>query len=247
MRDVLILCYHAVSPSWPSSLAVTPDELEHQLEDLLHQGYSAATFSEAINDPPSARTLAVTFDDAFASVITHGVPILRRLGVRATIFVPTTPVELGRALAWPGVAEWIHGPCANELMPLSWDDLAELADLGWEVGSHTASHPRLTRLPSDRLAEELEESRRTLELRLGSCSSIAYPYGDVDDRVAAAAADAGYTGGAALGRWPGDSAPMRSPRVGIYRRDTGKRFTLKTSRPLRRLAASRPMAGARGH
>ena len=61
------------------------------------------------------------------------------------------------------------------------------------------------------------------------CTSIAYPYGDADDRVIAAAGAAGYRAAALLPhRWP-QAAPLAYPRAGIYHRDGPAVFRLKTS------------------
>src|SRR5205807_6269636 len=69
--DVLVLCYHAISESWSSDLAVSPDLLEAQIRLLLGRGYRGATFYEAVTAPPAARTLAVTFVDGYRSVHDH--------------------------------------------------------------------------------------------------------------------------------------------------------------------------------
>lgn len=50
MHDLLILCYHAVSPSWPAALSVTPDALESQLTRLARAGYRGVRFSDALGD-----------------------------------------------------------------------------------------------------------------------------------------------------------------------------------------------------
>ena len=55
--NALVLCYHAVSDSWPDPVAVTPEQLERQLTFLQARGFVATTFSEAISNPPAARTL----------------------------------------------------------------------------------------------------------------------------------------------------------------------------------------------
>src|SRR5690242_17980600 len=52
MPDVLVLCYHAVSPVWPAALSVTPAALERQLGRLLDRGYRATTFAHALSAPP---------------------------------------------------------------------------------------------------------------------------------------------------------------------------------------------------
>ena len=62
-EDRLVLCYHAVSPTWPIGLAVTPSALERQVGLLLNAGYAPATFWEIVHGPPARRAFAVTFDD----------------------------------------------------------------------------------------------------------------------------------------------------------------------------------------
>jgi peptidoglycan/xylan/chitin deacetylase (PgdA/CDA1 family) len=235
MPDVLCLCYHAVSPDWPAPLAVTPAALERQLSWLVRRGWVGATFTQAILDPPAPRTLAVTFDDAFASVIVHGLPILSDLGLPATVFAPTAFMSVRQRLEWDGIAHWKD---AHELTSMDWNDLGALADRGWEIGSHTRTHPRLTALDDRALAEELEASRSACEAALGApCRSLAYPYGDTDARVARAARAAGYLAGACLSRNLRAAGPHLAPRVGVYGADVPLRFTLKVNPATRRVRA----------
>lgn len=237
--EVLVLCYHAVSDSWPSRLAVTTKQLREQVAELLNRGYEPVTFTEAVLGDAGPRRFAVTFDDAYASLRAHAAPMLAELGVPATVFVPTDYAGQDGPMAWPGIDEWLTTPHSGELTPLDWDELRELADSGWEVGSHTCSHPRLTQMPDDRLAAELTESRATLERHLDRpCRSIAYPFGDVDERVINATRDAGYTAGAALPARFYQPRRLSWPRVGIYRADNGVPFTLKVSPAVRRLRRS---------
>ena len=241
MTDVLVLCYHAFSDRWPASLAVPQPSLRAQLEFLVGRGYRGATFREAVAAPPHSRTLAVTFDDAFLSVLEHAEPVLSNLGLPGTVFVATDFADSGRPLSWPGIDEWSGGPHDAELRGLAWDALRDLAGRGWEIGSHTCSHPHLTRLDDVELARELQASRAACERELGHpCTSLAYPYGDVDRRVVAAAASAGYTAGAALPARPTVPSALAWPRVGVYNIDSLRRFRLKVSpavRSLRRAVA----------
>lgn len=230
MRDVLVLCYHAVSDSWPAMLAIPGERLERQLEYLLDRGYRGATFTEAVGDPPAHRTLAVTFDDGFRSVIDHAFPILSRLGLPGSVFVPTALVGRDGPQTWPGTDRWLGTSHEPELATMSWSDLRSLADAGWEIGSHTRTHPRLTELDGERLAAELRGSRDDCEKRLGRpCSSIAYPYGDVDERVVRAAAEVGYEAAAGLPLRLHRRSALRWPRVGIYRNDPFPRFEAKVA------------------
>lgn len=97
------------------------------------------------------------------------------------------------------LTEWVErlvaylgeGPPAPRL--LSWDDLRRLEREGLTVGSHSATHPLLTRVSPSRRADELVGSLRTLRSELGSAPPVfAYPAGEADDTVAADVAEAGY-------------------------------------------------------
>jgi peptidoglycan/xylan/chitin deacetylase (PgdA/CDA1 family) len=235
MADVLVLCYHALSEGFPASLSVTPAAFERQLDLLQRAGYRGATFAEAVREP-AGRTVAITFDDAYLSVLLLAKPLLDSVGYPATVYAPTAYLDTPeRPLAWDGIEQWLGGEHERELLPMSWDQLGELSDAGWEIGSHTLTHPHLTQVDDAALRDELTESKAELERRLGRCETLAYPYGDHDDRVVAAAGAAGY---AAAGTLPGRlprPRPLAWPRVGIYHGDDERRFRLKISRAVRLL------------
>ena len=233
-EDLVVLCYHGISEEWSSELTVTPGQLEAHVGRMLAKGYSAATFSEAILAPRWRKTFAVTFDDAYASVGRLAQPVLDRLGVPATVFVPTSFQDSREPMSWPGIDQWAGGGHRSELRPLGWEQLRELQAAGWEIGSHTQTHPRLTRLADERLVAELRSSRQDCEDRLAAaCPAIAYPYGDFDERVARAATRAGFGAGACLPPAPADATALGWPRVGIYGPDGGLRFRVKVSRAMR--------------
>jgi peptidoglycan/xylan/chitin deacetylase (PgdA/CDA1 family) len=235
MSDTLVLCYHAVSERWPADLSLTPDALERQVRGLLDRGYRGVTFSEAVAEG-EGRRVAVTFDDAYRSVHRLALPILERLGVPATLFVPTAYVGSEQPMAWPGIDRWLGTEHEQELLCLGVDELVDLRGRGWEIGAHTHTHPHLTTLSGAELADELERPRALLGQWLGEpCATLAYPYGDVSPEVAAATRTAGYSAAATLDatRAPGD--PILWPRVGVYYADAPWRFRLKAS-PLARRA-----------
>ena len=127
---------------------------------------------------------------------------------------------------------WLGGPPGehdDERRPLSWDVLSELVAAGWEIGSHSCTHRLLSDLSDAELAAELAESREAVAARIGSCRGISYPWGELNDRVVAAARRAGYVHGSGLaGRFVRGDA-MRVPRVAVDRNDSAARFGLKTS------------------
>ena len=231
---MLVLCYHAVSEDWAAALSVTPAALDRQLARLVGWGYRGATFEQAVRDPPHRRTLVVTFDDAFRSVRRLAAPILRRHGMAGSVYAVTDHVGTERPMAWAGIDHWLGGPHEHELLPMSWAELRELAEEGWEVGAHTRTHPRLTGCSDAELDDELRRGRELVEEAMGRpCRTLAYPYGDHDARVVAAAGAAGYAAACTLPAQLHRAQPLRWPRVGVYHVDTDLRFFLKAARPLR--------------
>jgi peptidoglycan/xylan/chitin deacetylase (PgdA/CDA1 family) len=247
--DLLVLCYHAVSTTWKADLAVTPAALEWQLGLLVRRGYRGSTFADAIGpSPPPGRTVVVTFDDAFESVHRLARPILERLGLPATVFVPTGQALREGPMGWPGIDHWLESPHAEELRGMSRDQLRALADNGWEIGAHTRTHACLTDISDDELATELAGSKADCERELGvSCRTVAYPFGAADSRVCGAAQSAGFEAAAGLSRDLAHNTRFYWPRVGVYHDDAGVHFRLKVSRAVRRMRGYRPLSGVARH
>jgi peptidoglycan/xylan/chitin deacetylase (PgdA/CDA1 family) len=110
------------------------------------------------------------------------------------------------------------------------------------------THPLLTTLDPEALAAELLVSRSRICEQLGSCDSLAYPYGVADERVALAARSAGFAGACVLTGAHLNDVPYLRPRVGLSEADTGTRLTLKLSRGglgLRRSSLARAIRKAR--
>lgn len=183
----LVLAYHGVGDVDdeidPARLVVAGDDLASQLGLLLRLRYRFATAEELLApNRPQRRTAVLTFDDGWSSWLTDVVPLLRRLGVRATFYVcpglwgrqhPDVRGGVGRLLDEAGVRA--------------------LLSAGMELGSHTMTHPNLTRLDDGALGRELAESKAAVEaLTARPCRTLAYPYGAHDDRVTLAAEAAGY-------------------------------------------------------
>jgi peptidoglycan/xylan/chitin deacetylase (PgdA/CDA1 family) len=243
----LILCYHAISSSWPASLAVPEELLAQHVESLRSRGYQGFTLVEAERRRAAGtlpeRSVVVTFDDAYAST-RLAVPVLSAVGYPGTVFVVTRFTDSGELLRWPGIDQWCAGAHAHELRPLVWSELEELQAAGWEIGSHTVTHPRLPELDDDTLARELVDSRRTITARLGSCETIAYPYGLADARIAAAASSAGYAAAVTLTGAHTVDTPFLRPRIGLYPHDSGLRMRVKLSASFTGLRRTRLAAAA---
>lgn len=106
------------------------------------------------------------------------------------------PSEQRDALLDALAARLGHEPSATYSPMLNWDQVREMAAHGIGFGSHSRSHPILSREPMDRVVSELEGSRRIIEDRLGTeVTAFAYPNGrweDIGASVRQAVRDAGY-------------------------------------------------------
>lgn len=236
----LVLCYHSVSKVWPHALSVTPDAFRRQVTSIARAGLP----------PLSAHALAegarhgvhVTFDDAYRDVL-EVLPLLEELSLPTTVFACSAYADAGRPLAVPELAADAEG-IPDALATMSWDMLREIAERGVEIGSHTVSHPHLTQLSDDELDRELRDSRSRIEDKLGRPARLlAYPYGEHDARVQAAARRAGYA--AAFAQWPGSSIrnDYALPRASFYRADSLRRAMFKTTKLGPALASVRERVG----
>jgi peptidoglycan/xylan/chitin deacetylase (PgdA/CDA1 family) len=231
----LVLCYHAVSEDWPHGLSLGLATFERQIAGLLRRRFRPAAADDLLRSGGSL--LHVTFDDAFRSV-ERALPVLERLGVPATVFACSGFAGGGRPFDVPELAAQAE-QYPDALATMDWDALRAVAERGFEVGSHTVSHPHLPRLSDAELRHELHDSKARIAGELGRpCRYLAYPFGDEDARVRAAAAAAGYEAAFAL---PGREAAIERfalPRVGVYRRDNPFRLHLKTTAVIRRPATA---------
>jgi peptidoglycan/xylan/chitin deacetylase (PgdA/CDA1 family) len=204
-----ILAYHRIRPRAQYGIDVTVDEFDRQLRWLREQGYRGISLRELYDTwseglPFPERSVVITFDDGHREICEHALPVMRRHGFRATLFV--SPGLLGKEW-WvggrgPGRTTWHEerpdayregSPEWRRYSILSWSELEDLARDGMEIASHGWTHPFLTCLSDDDLDRELVASRQGLAAKLGTAIDfLCYPSGDFDERVKSHAARAGY-------------------------------------------------------
>jgi peptidoglycan/xylan/chitin deacetylase (PgdA/CDA1 family) len=237
----LVLCYHRVSSAEPHRLAVSQKQLEMHLRSLRRRGFWPVRADDVLAG--SGKSFHVTFDDAFRSVA-NALPVLERVGAAATVFACSGLAGDGRPLRVPEL-EKLADAVPMEFATMRWDELRELAEHGVEIGSHTVSHPHLTRLGDRELERELRDSRERIadELRR-PCRYFAHPYGDQDERVRNAVRRAGYEAAFALPGRRSPVDPFALPRVDLYWRDAGLRAALKLSPLFWQAARARERVGA---
>lgn len=160
-----------------------PRLLDRQLAEWRAAGYEPATVGEV---HAAARSrVALTIDDGFRSVHALALPVLARHGFRAMLYLVAD--RLGERNDW----EIEQGEVAAPLMTPS--EVREWLAAGNRIGSHTLTHPWLTRLAPDRAREEISASRRRLEDAFGvPVKDFCYPYGDWNPAVREWVREAGY-------------------------------------------------------
>src|SRR4051812_43588834 len=129
---VPILMYHVVSapkPGAPYPDLYTPKPVfAAQMKALAKRGYHGVTLARVYDYwkrgyALPAKPIVVSFDDGYLSHYTHALPVLKSLG-------------------WPGVLNLE----VNNVRPgdLTATQVRALIAAGWEVDSHTVTHPDLT-------------------------------------------------------------------------------------------------------
>jgi peptidoglycan/xylan/chitin deacetylase (PgdA/CDA1 family) len=131
------------------------------------------------------RSVALTFDDGTRDLALLGRPVLERHGFPATAFVVTG--AMGSTVDWTD-----HADLARRRI-MTWEEALDLQPRV-AIQPHTRTHPSLRELGDAALTDEIAGSRDDVEMRTGARpTTFAYPYGHYDQRVAAAAAAAGFT------------------------------------------------------
>jgi peptidoglycan/xylan/chitin deacetylase (PgdA/CDA1 family) len=232
-RAAVFLCYHSIAPAGPPFLSIGPDLFERQLATLTRRGYRPGKLETLdrllAGDRLSGRYAFLTFDDGYLDNHATALPLMQAYGYTGFLFVLPGRVESGDKLDWPEVsadaAEYPH-----IMRSLSWPLVEQMAEAGWEIGSHTLSHPHLPQVDDEALAQELLDSRRRISERLGSCETFSYPFGEWDERVARAVRAAGYKFAFTLPFGAqGKAGPLSIPRVSVDHRDREWRLTAKLS------------------
>lgn len=217
-----ILGYHRISDA-EHVLSVSPTDFRRQLEAVVETGLDVVRLSDALPLLESdlvGRRISITFDDGYRDFLDHALPILRSLGLPATVFVPTGLVGQ-RAFAW-----YADRPAA-----LSWQEIEELVAEGLvDVQAHSRTHPWLPRLSNGQVRDEIVGSKRDLEEHVPyELTSFCFPAGLYSDRELELVREAGYRAAVTTdpGVNPGGLPMYRLRRTLIYWGDSPGIFRAK--------------------
>lgn len=241
-----ILMYHQVAeiPAQldPLSLAVPPAQFEQQMAFLSNHGYRCFSLPVAVRYlrqggrvPP--KTFVLTFDDGYQNVYSNACPILDRFAFTATIFLVAG--RMGLASDWDGQDGILAAPL------LSWSEARELVGRGYEMGSHTFTHPRLNNMDDKSAFMEISDSKLLLEDRLDQhVDFFSYPYSSSSTRIERLVEAAGYV--AACGGPVSPWSLFRLCRIQCSVGDSRLSFALKACGWYSRFVIARESTPANG-
>jgi biofilm PGA synthesis lipoprotein PgaB len=206
----VVFMYHRFGEDRYPSTSIRLEQFDAQLRYLAEHDYHVWPLGRVIRhlqarEPLPDRTVALTVDDAFASVYKEAYPRLKARGWPFTVFVSTNPVDRG-----------LTGY-------MSWEQMREMQANGVRFANHSADHGHLiVRRPGEREAAwqqrvraDILRAQQRLEGELGAQTNsaprlFAYPYGEYDTALAALVHSLGFT---ALGQQSGAIGPDSDPRV----------------------------------
>ncbi len=186
---VSILGYHDFRESGGSPVLISGWKFRQQMQAIKDSKIPVIPFSQLLAwkrgevDVPE-ESIVITMDDGWEGVYKIAYPILKEFNFPFTVYLYKNYVNIGGR-------------------SMKWEQIREMMQNGCEIGSHTVSHDSLTnrkKLPAQeyqmKLISELRDSRDFLEHNLGvKVTSLAYPYGVLDDTVVDTTLQIGYEGG----------------------------------------------------
>lgn len=220
---VATLSYHKIgnppSDGWLTWNYTSTEEFSTQLEWFQSRGWdflSAPALLDALRGKGalSAKSILITFDDAYASLLENAVPVLKRFLAPAVVFAPTQ--FIGETNLFD------HGVEPLERIA-DWKTLGALEDAGVSVESHGSSHRGFSSLSEVEIEQELDFSRQAIRKNLGKDSRMfAFPYGDcgndptaVHSAISRAGYDVAFLYGGGVFE-PGQTpAPLFLPRLAM--------------------------------
>lgn len=235
-RNLPILMYHHVVPADEvaahAPFAVSHQLFSKQLDWLQKWGFIPVSLSELFDSQgspvcrnPRKKPVVITFDDCPASLLEFAVPELKRRGMTATFFA-VAGKDGGRN-------DWDADQGTPQIRLMNTGELKQLAQQGFEIGSHSFTHAKLRQCSPNTINWELHQSRQILEQATAKpVHFLAYPYGEYPLNYAHHASNAGYVGAVSI--FSNSPTVLTDPycmrRTLVHEGDGAMRFRFKLSR-----------------
>ena len=224
-----ILMYHDVlaGPSSGYGYAVSIERFRQQIRILKWAGFEAVTLREVVRavtgkEKLPRKPVVVTFDDGYEGTEKNALPVMQEHGMRGVLFAVAG--RIGKKNDWDQIS---GGP---NLKLMGEAEIERLLAAGWELGAHTVSHPRLTRLSPKEAEQEIRLSKKILEeIFKTPVGSFSYPYGAHSPDLCDTVQRAGFTTGVTIfSSAPTVTAtPLRMRRVFPHAQENIFTFWLK--------------------
>jgi len=178
-KSIPVLMYHSIDYEKGNELRLPKEQFKEQMKYLKDNGYTTLTLNELYNfleknKPIPEKSIVITLDDGYVDNYTNAYPILKELGLNATVFVVTSNID-------------------KDKRTLTSEQIKEMDEAGIQIASHTYNHDKLDDLPYEKQLQTMKKSKDDLEKILNhKVDFIAYPYGKWNEESIKAAKDARY-------------------------------------------------------
>ena len=177
-RFMVVLLFHRVTDAIAEDGLTIGTRRFRQICRMLQTDFHTVPLADVFTTvraglPIPRRTVAITFDDCYRDNL-EAAWVLKEHELPATFFVPTSYVGSEEPFPWDR-----HLPRQPNL---TWADLRLMADMGFEIASHTVSHPSMGSIGREQAVREMVESRQIIEKEIGQpVRWFAYPFGGMED------------------------------------------------------------------
>ncbi|OQY10603.1 MAG: hypothetical protein B6I28_00795 [Fusobacteriia bacterium 4572_132] len=168
--DGHILAFHRFGDDRYSSSNITLEDLNEIVDYLNENQYKVISLNEIIEkiskkEEISDKIMCITIDDAYKSFFDNGLEVLKRNNFPFTVFINTEAVD------------------KNYTDYMTWKEIKEVSKYG-EIGSHSYSHPHLTKIGNQKAMDDIQKSIEGIEKKINKkVKYFAYPYGEYNDEI----------------------------------------------------------------
>lgn len=194
--EMPVIMYHRIikdeSEKGVHGTYVAVKQFEEQIRYLKKKGYETVTFKDLLNNrykqrfDKNKKWIMLTFDDGYKDNYENAFPILKKYKFKGIIYI-LDGIEYNK---------WDVDNSGNpekKFALMNQNELLEMQKYGIEFGGHTSTHPRLAKLPTDKVKTEIINSKSNIEKLIGKeLLSFAYPYGSLNEEVKNVPQEAGY-------------------------------------------------------
>jgi len=218
---VAVLMYHGIvnnENDGDNAIHISKKKFEEQMTWLYENKYQIITVSEMLQyfqrKTVPLKSVVLTFDDGYQSLLTNATPILESFNFSATLFLLTGAV--GKKSYAEFNTEYSSFPGSDH--PLNWSELKTMEGSGWDIQSHSHSHQIHNIIPDRALELEMRSSKEQIEYNLKKIVSFySYPCGSYDTRCLQMLKKIGYKAAFSvhpgMAKWSSDI--RRLPRIEI--------------------------------